>query len=257
MYRKYLPWYMEQNREKVCIKRHTNPQFPSPTIVLLNWNVHKNNHHYRWLHDFEQILHHYKPDIISFQEYQTMGKRSIIDKQQDFAYGFFPNIAYKQHMYGLLTASTSDIHDFDSLFSDDVEPLIKTPKVSFVSHHRLYDGSELSIINVHMINFVKIQKYIAQVKQIEKVCLQKKGALILTGDFNTWSKQRMRILESMTQSVGLTSASFQEPHHKKPLLSYPLDHIFYRGLKQSQGTVLKEFKSSDHKPMLVTFSPLS
>lgn len=257
MYRKYLPWYIEKNSDKTSIKRHPTPHFNTAKITLLNWNVHKNNHHYKWLHDFEYILSHYKPDIISFQEYQTMGKRSIIDKQDDFAYGFFPNIAYKQHHYGLLTASKADIYDFKSLFSHDVEPLIKTPKVSFISQHRLLDGSNLHLINVHMINFVKIQKFIAQIKQIEQVCHEKEGALILTGDFNTWSKQRMRILENMTESAGLQLATFDAPHHKKPLLSNPLDHIFYRGLKLSKSIVLKEIKTSDHKPMIAVFEPLS
>ena len=257
MYRKYLPWYMEQNSDKTTIKKHTNPHFSTPKITLLNWNVHKNNHHYQWLHDFEHILSHYKPDIISFQEYQTMGKRSIIDKQDDFAYGFFPNIAYKQYHYGLLTASKADIYTCKSLFTHAVEPLIKTPKVSFITQHRLYDKSDLHLINVHMINFVKIQKFIAQVKQIEQLCHEKEGALILTGDFNTWSKQRMRILENMTTSVGLKLTTFEKPYHKKPLLSYPLDHIFYRGLKLTESRILKDIKTSDHKPMIASFELLS
>jgi endonuclease/exonuclease/phosphatase (EEP) superfamily protein YafD len=248
---------MENSSDKVCIKRHQNSQLKESHITLLNWNVHKNNYHYKWLHDFDEILRQFKPNIISFQEYQTMGRRSIIDKHADFAYGFFPNIAYKQHMYGLLTASTVDIDDFIPLSTSDVEPFIKTPKVSFVTSHRMYNGEILSIINVHMINFVKIQKYIAQVKQIEALCNQSKGALILTGDFNTWSKKRMRILLSMTKRVGLESAFFEKEDHKKPFLSYPLDHIFYKGLLQVKSKILKDIETSDHKPMVVTFHPLS
>jgi endonuclease/exonuclease/phosphatase (EEP) superfamily protein YafD len=248
---------MEKNSDKVCIKRHTKKELEDVKITLLNWNVHKNNHHYKWLHDFDEILKQYKPNIISFQEYQTMGRRSIIDKQPHYAYGFFPNIAFKQHMYGLLTAAKADIDDFTPLFTSDVEPLIKTPKVSFVTSHRMFGGEILSVVNVHMINFVKIRKYIAQVKQIESACRQKEGALILTGDFNTWSRKRMRILLSMTREVGLKLALFEKEDHKKPFLSYPLDHIFYRGLKQDKSLILNKIESSDHKPMLVTFSPLS
>ncbi len=255
MYRTYLPWYMDQSSDEVCIKEHESLLLEDSKITLLNWNVHKNNHHYKWLHDFANILHKYDPNIISFQEYQTMSKRSIIDKHDDFAYGFFPNIIYKHHMYGLLTASKSKIHDFHSLFTADVEPLIKTPKISFVTHYKMHNGENLTVINVHMINFVKIKKYIAQIKQIEKVCAENRGALILTGDFNTWSKKRMHLVENMTEALDLKQVTFEQEHHKKMLITYPLDHIFYRGFQQSKSEVLKDINTSDHKPMIVVLEP--
>jgi len=257
MYRTYLPWYMDQSSDKVCFKEQDNELLEDDKITLLNWNVHKNNHNYKWLHDFSDILHKYDPNLISFQEYQTMNRRSIIDKHDDFGYGFFPNIIYKHYMYGLLTASKSKIFDFHSLFTDDVEPLIKTPKISFITKHKMKNGENLTVINVHMINFVKIKKYIAQIKQIEKACYQNDGALILTGDFNTWSAKRMRLLETMTEALDLKLVIFEQEYHKKMLLTYPLDHIFYRGLKQSKSEVLKDINTSDHKPMLVEFELLS
>ena len=255
MYRTYLPWYMNPDCDEVCIKKHHNAQLQEEAITLLNWNVHKNNHHYKWLRDFSTILHHYRPNLISFQEYQTMNRRSILDKDDDFGYGFFPNISYKQHRYGLLTASKSTMYDFDSLFSQDVEPLIKTPKVSFVSQHQMSNGENLTVINVHMINFVKIDKYMAQLGQIEVVCREKRGALILTGDFNTWSQKRMRLLLHMTQDMGLESVTFQKPYHKKSFMPFALDHIFYRGLRQVDSDILEDIKSSDHKPMIATLAP--
>ena len=256
MYRTYLPWYVDQQHDSVCIKAPKQEILQEDKITLLNWNVHKNNHHFKWLHDFQDILYQHNPNIITFQEYQTMSRRSIIDKHDEFGYGFFPNIAYKHHMYGLLSASKSEIVDFCSLFTCDVEPLIKTPKVSFVTHYKMQNGENLTLINVHMINFVKIKKYIMQIKQIKEVCESSKGAIILSGDFNTWSKKRMRILESMTQAMDLKQVTFEQEHHKKMLMTYPLDHIFYRGFKQEKSEVLKEFKTSDHKPMIVVLSAL-
>jgi endonuclease/exonuclease/phosphatase (EEP) superfamily protein YafD len=50
---------------------------------------------------------------------------------------------------------------------------------------------------------------------------------------------------------------FHPEYHKKALVSNPLDHIFYRGLKQKESYILKDIKSSDHKPMLVRFELLS
>jgi len=252
MYRKYLPWYMDTSYDGVCTKERGEDRLLSDEIILLNWNVHKNNHHYKWLHDFQYILSNYSPNVIAFQEYQTMSERSIIDKHEEFGYGFFPNIAYKNHMFGLLTACQVKLKGFHSLFSLDVEPLIKTPKVSFMTQYLLADGQTLTLINVHMINFVKIRKFILQVKQIEAMALENKEPLILTGDFNTWSKKRMRIIEQMCENIGLKAVTFEKKHHKKSLMSYPFDHIYYRGFEQRKSLILKEISSSDHKPMLVT-----
>ena len=239
------------------IKNHHHDSLQEEKITLLNWNVHKNNHHYTWLRDFADILEKHRPNLVAFQEYQKMSKRSVLDQNADFGYGFFPNIAYKQHMYGLLNAGKSKLCESEACLSGDVEPLFKTPKVSLLSKHQLFDGSALTLINVHMINFVKIQKYMAQMKQVERLCEHNDGALILTGDFNTWSEKRMRILRSMIGGVGLESVAFYPEYHKKYLSKNPLDHIFYRGLKQHESSILKDIKSSDHKPMLVSFEKLS
>ncbi len=256
MYRKYLPWHLEK-KEPIMIKEHYHDSLQEGHITLLNWNVHKNNHHYTWLRDFSDILERYSPNLISFQEYQKMSRRSILDKSDDFGYGFFPNIAYKQHMYGLLSAGKSKLYESEACLSSDVEPLFKTPKVSLRSRHQLSDGTAVTLINVHMINFVKIKKYMAQIAQIERLCAECEGAMILSGDFNTWSEKRMRILTAMTREMGLERVVFHPEYHKKALVSNPLDHIFYRGFKQKESLILKDIKSSDHKPMLVRFELLS
>lgn len=66
------------------------------------------------------------------------------------------------------------------------------------------------------------------------------------------------MLDKMTRRLGLTRAEFPETdaqNIKRFLLSPPLDHIFYRGLRQNyvQARVLNHIQSSDHKPMLVEF----
>jgi hypothetical protein len=109
MYRELLPWHVDQQNHAVCIKEVQNKYLKSGKITLLNWNVHKNNHSFKWLHDFGQILHKYKPDFITFQEYKTKSKRSILDSRKEYGYGFFANIAMQKEDYGLINASTCDI----------------------------------------------------------------------------------------------------------------------------------------------------
>ncbi len=257
MYRKYLPWYVDVKEKNICHGCYHDTLFAEDSVVLLNWNVHKNNHHYKWLQDFQSILSAYHPNLITFQEYQTMSRRSILDKQEIYSYGFLPNIHYKQHQYGLLNAAKSKIDAYHALYTKDVEPLIKTPKVTFVSHHTMYNNQRLTLVNVHMINFVKIKKFIAQIKQIEEVCSCDESSLILSGDFNTWSKKRMQILETMRKSVGLEPVLFHHNNHKKRFISNPLDHIFYRGFEQVESHIFGQMHTSDHKPMLVKLRVLS
>ncbi len=252
MYRKLLPWYIDQKYSLVCIKKSDNLSFLKDKITLLNWNVHKNNHDLKWLHDFQYILDHYSPSIIAFQEYKSKSRRSILDSNKHYGYGFLPNINIYEEDYGLVNASISNIDDFKHIFSEHVEPLIKTPKISFLTQYSLKNNEKITIINTHMINFVKLRKYISQINQIENLAIGHNN-LILTGDFNTWSIKRMNILKGMTQSLGLKQVTFERDYHKKRYLSNPLDHVFYKGVKLVKREILQQFKTSDHKPIIVEF----
>ena len=252
MYRKLLPWYINQKNSLVCIKKSESKSLLDNKITLLNWNVHKNNHEPKWLHDFQSILDDYSPNIITFQEYKTKSKRSILDSHKDYGYGFFPNINIYEEDYGLINAATFNIEEFNYIFSEHVEPIIKTPKISFLTQYRVGDNKKLTIINTHMINFVQIKKYLSQINQIENLA-SSHDRLILTGDFNTWSLKRMNLLKNMTESLGLKQVTFEIDHHKKRYLPNPLDHVFYKGVKPIKTKILQHYKTSDHKPILVDF----
>jgi endonuclease/exonuclease/phosphatase (EEP) superfamily protein YafD len=103
-----------------------------------------------------------------------------------------------------------------------------------------------------MINFVYGKKYLAQLKQLEFLC-QDHHKIVLTGDFNTWSKKRMNSLVSLTKSLGLDQVNFKMDGHKKRYLPYPLDHIFYKNLNLESTKILQSVKTSDHKPIIVSF----
>ena len=253
MYRKLLPWHVDQKNHSVCIKEVQNRCFEEEKFTLLNWNVYKNNHSFKWLHDFGQILHQYEPSLIAFQEYKTKSKRSILDSHKKYGYGFFPNMQMGEEDNGLLSASICCIDEFNPIFSEHLEPLVKTPKISFFTQYRLSNNKKLTLINTHMINFVQTKKYLSQIKQIEKLC-QDQEILILAGDFNTWSVKRMHILKSMTEALELDHVKFEIDHHKKSYLSNPLDHVFYKGLKPLKSEILKHVKTSDHKPIIVEFT---
>jgi len=254
MYRKFLPWHIEKESLNLTLKAPKVAQEFQKKIVLLNWNVHKNNHSISWLDDFSYILRRYDPAIILFQEYQKMNKKSILDKHREYGYGFFPNIVWKQNHYGLINAAKTSIVDFDFHTTKEVEPIIKTPKIALETMYPLENERYLKVINVHMINFVKIKKFLSQIFQIEKAISSHEGALILSGDFNTWNKKRMHIVTKMCTHYGLKAVEFAGNYHQKVPFEFPLDHIFYRGLKLQSNEVIKRIETSDHKPMICVFS---
>ena len=223
----------------------------SHTLRLLNWNVHKKSHNHIWLRDFKILLERYHPHLISFQEYAKINARSIIDKRKAYSYTFMPNIHFRRVQYGLLNASTLPLLHTHALYSDDCEPLIKTPKATLIHHYKAVSDREVTLVNVHMINFVKLARFRAQLKQIEEACSRIEGAMILSGDFNTWSPKRRYYLERLVALLDLQPVIFA---HTKPSLKPRLDHIFYRGVTLKDADILTEFNSSDHKPMVATFS---
>lgn len=254
MYRNYLPWHVDQAQRVVALKSPKISEKLGDRIVLLNWNVHKNNHAIAWLEDFSRLLLQHKPHLILFQEYRTMNRKSVLDKHIEYGYGFFPNIIYKQHHYGLVSASRSEIIDVDCYTTPDVEPLIKTPKITLETTYEMRSGKQLRVVNVHMINFVKIKKFLAQISQIETVLQKDEMPLILSGDFNTWNKKRMHILQKLCLSYGLKDVHFPGQKHQKSPFPYPLDHVYYRGLAVEKAQVIDEIETSDHKPLLVSFT---
>ena len=253
MYREYLPWHIEQSQRCVITKSTDFAKSLDEKIILLNWNVHKNNHTLAWLDDFSYLLDTYDPSIILFQEYQKMNHRSILDKRDAYSYGFFPNFMWKKNLYGLINAAKSNILEYSSYTTDGVEPIIKTPKVTLQTKYALSNGLFLRAINVHMINFVKIKKFMKQIEQIEEISLSHNDAMILSGDFNTWNKKRMYILEKLTQTCGLKAVKFDENKHHKSPFPFPLDHVFYRGIAFKRSEVLHQIETSDHKPMIMEF----
>ena len=102
------------------------------------------------------------------------------------------------------------------------------------------------------LNFAKS----CQLHEIEAIIAQHQGAVIFSGDFNTWTRSRALLLLQMTAKLGLTPVTFpllEALKIKRFLLSPPLDYIFYRGFKQKTASamVIDKISSSDHNPLLV------
>jgi endonuclease/exonuclease/phosphatase (EEP) superfamily protein YafD len=255
-----LPPYRYVRTDETLIHRAHHQIFPlnETAIRVLNWNIAKNNEDRDWQTDFDWILDRYCPDLIFLQEF-SLCARSKNFKLAELSWSFAPNFIDQYHnIYaGVLTASRAACVTHRAVMTEHFEPVSKTPKVSLVTEHPFAQGTLLTI-NSHLINFVDLVKFRAQLHELETAIAAHSGAIIFSGDFNTWNRSRLQSLDQMAHRLGLTRAQFpatEAQNLKRFLMSPPLDHIFYRGLQQNNlhARVLGDIHSSDHKPMLVEF----
>jgi endonuclease/exonuclease/phosphatase (EEP) superfamily protein YafD len=249
--------------ETVIHRSHPHSVFlDQHTIRVLNWNIAKNNHDLTWLGDFAAILKRYRPTLIFLQEVRMCADARHLTELAEMSWSFAPNFMDAHHnIYaGVATAAKASCVTRKAILTQHYEPVSRTPKVSLITEYQLVDsGQTLLTVNSHLINFVDLVKFKAQLFQIERAISTHSGPVIFSGDFNTWSRSRFSLLSRMTDRLGLTQAVFSQSdtqNIKRFLFSPPLDHIFYRGLRQNfiHARVLEQFDSSDHKPMIVEFS---
>ena len=220
----------------------------SRSFRVLNWNSHKGSNK-KWQKDFERLTSH--SDLVILQEgYLTNDLQELLNKKQynwDIARAF----SYKDIYAGVLTGSRVK-PDFLCSFRVP-EPLSGIPKTVLITRYPFSGtGETLLVANIHMINFsLDISVYRAQLGKIAEVVSQHRGPLIIAGDFNTWNKERLRILADFTKQLGIRAVTFATDH-RVTFMGQRFDHIFYRQLVPLEA-LTEKVTTSDHNPMLVTF----
>ena len=239
---------------------HPNPSvLNQDSIKVLSWNIAKNNHDRHWSKDFLAIIAQHQPDKIFLQEVRLCAIKQQIPELASMGWSFAPNLidTLDNTYSGVLTATRADRLHSKSKITKHQEPVTRTPKVSLFVESSLSNSREtLLAVNTHLINFVETSKFQAQLQEIEAIISQHQGAVILSGDFNTWNRSRWLLLLQMTAKLGLTPVYFpaiEAQKIKRFFLSPPLDYIFYRGLRQKTASakVIDYLSSSDHNPLLV------
>ena len=229
------------------------------SIAVLSWNIAKNNYDPNWSKDFRAIIEQYRPDKIFLQEVRLRAGIAEIPELSKMGWAFAPNfIDTSNNTYsGILIATQADRTSSQAIVTKHYEPVSVTPKVSLFTKYSLPNRAEnLLAVNTHLINFVSLSKFQAQLQEMELIIKEHQGGVILAGDFNTWNKPRWLMLSQMAARLNLTPVSFTVKDTKKIksfLLSPPLDYIFYRGFTQKPNTakVIDNITSSDHNPLLV------
>jgi endonuclease/exonuclease/phosphatase (EEP) superfamily protein YafD len=135
------------------------------------------------------------------------------------------------------------------LLSRYLEPVTRTPKMAMCTYYPV--GSPdcppeqaLLVLNSHGINFRLRRPFLDQMLQFEEKLRHHAGPIVLVGDFNTWEQGRVRILEAVAKSIGLTHVRF--PEGIKKVRGHELDRVYVRGGDVVNQRVFVNLGASDH-----------
>lgn len=216
---------------------------------VLVWNIHKAKKT-GWATDFPRLT--LGKDLVLLQEVflRPAMLRMLLQSpglRWDLAAGFTRRL--HDIDVGVMTGSRAEPTDLFFLRSPFHEPVVRLPKMAIGTRYRLAQCErELLVLNVHAINFVRINKFKHQMRQLEKEIDAHDGPVLLAGDFNTWLASRTAFLQDMTANLCMDLAIF-EPDRRSRCLGRALDHVFVKGLKIVSASCHYDILSSDHQPL--------
>ena len=206
-------------------------------INLLSWNIKKGQIN-QWRDD---LLHFADGKNLVLIQEAVLGPKLTESFSETWHWSFGKGYQTAKHVTGVMTFSHSEPLTHCNL--ENIEPWLGTAKATSVTEYGLLGTDEtLAVINIHAINF----------SFGVKVLVAHHGPVILSGDFNTWRKRRLEIIESLAFDLDLEALSFQEDH-RKTAFGFYLDHIYIRGLKVKY-TETHHVKTSDHNPIIAQLS---
>ena len=230
------------------ISKKKKQELDSDGFSLLTWNMLKGMKD-GWKEDLQRLSS--DVDLLVLQEaYLTDELRELL-RNQRYNWDLTTAFEYKNIESGVLTASKIE-PDFLCSYRFE-EPLITIPKSMLITRYPLSDTNQLLMVaNIHSINFtVGTSRFRAQLQQFEELASKHHGPLVMAGDFNTWSKERMAIVDSVAENLNLQAVNFDE-NKRVTIFGHNVDHIYFRGLVPCEA-VVSPVTTSDHNPMRVTF----
>ena len=215
---------------------------------MLSWNIQKENQA-GWDSDFERLSRN--TDLVIIQEaYLTNDLRQLLARGP-YYWHLVTAFEYQDVKAGVLTAATIEPDFVCPLRA--AEPMIRLPKTILITRYPLSNTNRsLMVANIHMINFTpNLSAFYEQAHQMSEILSEHQGPMILSGDFNTWSEERLAIINDMAVNLGLAPVNFNTELARK-VFGHTDDLVYYRGLTVEETRVV-EVSSSDHNPMLVRF----
>ncbi|OCG59068.1 endonuclease/exonuclease/phosphatase family protein [Gilliamella sp. Fer4-1] len=250
--RHYTLRYQASNEVELILPNQpiivNKPLIDQTSFSVLVWNIFKQKKA-----DCIDILkrHADKTKLILLQEAQTTSPLLNFISQHNKIADHVPAYCFNDIYAGVMTIS--DVLPA-SLFSfREREPLIRVPKSALITIYPINNSKkQLLVANIHAINFsIGVKVYRQQIRMLLIRIKAHNGPVILAGDFNAWSKQRLNLLYHLVRSIELKPVNFSLDI-RKTFMGRPLDFVFYRGLQLNAAEIIST-TTSDHNPLLVNF----
>jgi endonuclease/exonuclease/phosphatase (EEP) superfamily protein YafD len=250
--RNYTLRYRSNNDVEVILPNHqlsvNKSLIDHTSFSVLVWNIYKQKRA-----DCIDILEQYAntTKLILLQEAQnTPQLLSFISKHHKVA-DHVPTYCFNDIYAGVMTITESLPSALLSF--REKEPLIRVPKSALITIYPIaHSKKQFLVANVHAVNFsIGVKIYRQQIHMLLNHIKEHNGPIILGGDFNAWSQQRLNLLYDLIHSIGLRSVNFTIDN-RKTFMGRPLDFVFYRGLQLETAEIINT-KTSDHNPLLIKF----
>ncbi len=217
-------------------------------IAFLNWNIYKGNDE-GWQRDLSAFSDNH--DVMTIQEATLSDDMTALLKAHNFNWTMNTAFYLNGTAAGVMNvASAAAIRSCGFKVN---EPLIRIPKSALVSYY-LIDGSDekLLVANIHGINFtLGVSDYREQLDKLYDAVKHHDGPMIVAGDFNSWSDDRMAVVNQLVKKLKLSALAYAV-NNKTHLFGNAIDHVFYRQLEPLHHHVT-QVTSSDHNPISVNF----
>lgn len=224
--------------------RGLNPE----SIAILNWNIYKGNGE-NWQQDLSAYARDH--DLMTIQEATLDDEMTGLLKSHDFNWIMNSAFYFNGSTAGVMTLS--HLHADHSCGFKVKEPLIRLPKSALVSYYSIEGfDKKLLVANIHGINFTfGIGVYHQQLEQLYDAIKYHDGPMIVAGDFNSWSDDRVSEVNQLVARLSLSQIEYPV-NNKTHIFGKAIDHIFYRQLELVSNQVW-QVTSSDHNPISVNF----
>ena len=214
---------------------------------VLTWNIHKQGD-VGWEHDLRNFAA--DSDVLLLQETVLEPSLTQMIDAAGMRWVMASSFLYADVDTGVLTASR--IAPLASCTQRVVEPLLRLPKSAVVTWFPLRGrATTVAVVNAHAINFsLSLGAYRAQFDAIVDALADHTGPIVLAGDLNTWTTERIAVVDAAAQRLGLEEIAFTHDQ-RRLFFGHQLDHIYTRGLDVVASSAIA-VTSSDHNPVMAT-----
>lgn len=227
-------------------------QLPSKRLKFLVWNLHKGTED---AFKTEFLALSFNKDIVVNQEvYLDPNMKSVFSYFPFFFHSHATSFFMEKEKYRTGVSTISSVKPSYTSFvrTGTLEPVVKSPKVTLITRYPIrFSNKELTVINIHSINFVANKNFRAEIERIYQAIKHIPHPMVFTGDFNTWNEERLDILSEYSKKLGLIPTSFY-PDNRMTFNGNPLDHFLHSpDMKVTNAKVDGFYQGSDHKPLEV------